>query len=67
MWKNKKGEALPRDKTLWIASHRDSIISLVNRIGLSRGVKESYEYLWGRCPMWDSFAFHGASLTFDSA
>jgi len=28
---------LPRDKTLWIASHRDSLIIIVNIITLSRG------------------------------
>jgi len=33
---NKKREALPRDKTLWIASHRDSLTSIVNRTTLSR-------------------------------
>ena len=27
MRRNKKREVLPRDKTLWIASHRDSVIS----------------------------------------
>ncbi len=42
MWKNKKREVLTRDLPLCITSHRDSIISLVNKIGLSRGVRESY-------------------------
>jgi len=35
---NKKGEALPRDETLWIASHRDSSISIANMHVLSRSV-----------------------------
>lgn len=41
MRRNKKREALPRDKTLWIASHRDSVISIANRITLSRERFES--------------------------
>jgi len=45
MRRNKKREALPRDKTLWIASHRDSVISIVNRISLSRGGEQAKNIL----------------------
>ena len=36
MRRNREREASPRDKTLWIASHRDSSTSIVNGITLSR-------------------------------
>jgi len=45
MRRNKKREASPRDKTLWIASHRDSVITIVNRITLSREESKEKIYL----------------------
>jgi len=45
MRKNRKREASPRDKTLWIASHRDSSTSIVNGIALSREESKPKIYL----------------------